>query len=97
MNSTTIVQKAIAPSAFAHDLGTTLGTPPVSFVRSRVVAHLEQWGCPIHYGLVRKFPGKPERLQAVIVRGRSLSAIGYYSRNLFGKNPNVRGKETLKN
>ena len=59
VNSATRAQKAIAPSAFGHDLRVTLGTTPVSSVRSRVVAQLERWGCPILYGHVPKFPENP--------------------------------------
>ena len=49
VNSAKRAQKAIAPSAFGHDLRMTLGTTPASPVRSRVVAQLERWGCPILY------------------------------------------------
>ena len=68
--STTRARKAVAPYTCCHDLRTTLGTTLVKLVRSRVVAQLERWGCPILYSHVPIFPEKNEKLQDVNFRGR---------------------------
>ena len=61
VNSATRAQKASTPSAFGHALRMALETTPVrpNPVRSRVVAQLERWGCPILHSRVHEFPEKP--------------------------------------
>ena len=74
--------EAIAPSALGHHLRIPLGTTLVSLVRSRVVAELERWGCPILYSLVPKIPGKSQKVQDVVFRGWNFSA---FPENKIGK------------
>ena len=54
-------QQLTAPSAVSHDLPMTLGKTMLSLVRSRVVAQLERYGCPILYTLVPEFQLFPDK------------------------------------